>query len=85
MSCLSTEYFLTTLSQKLRLGAVEQLPSRTATQLSNSLTKMIKLYAQPGYIVCVIMMDQEFNKVKDACDTVEINTTAAREHVSKIK
>jgi hypothetical protein len=31
------------------------------------------------------MMDQEFNKVKDACNMVEINTTAAREHVGKIK
>jgi len=55
--------FLTTLSWKLQLGTIEQLPSRTATQLSNSLTKIVKLYAQPGYIVHVIMMDQEFDKV----------------------
>ena len=77
--------FLTTLSWKLRLGTVEQLPSRTATQLSNSLTNIVKLYAQPVYIVRVIMMDQEFDKVEDACDTVEMNTTAAREHVGKIE
>ncbi len=31
------------------------------------------------------MMDQEFDKVEDACEMVEINTTAAREHVGKIK
>jgi hypothetical protein len=31
--------FLTMLSQKLQLATVKQLPSRTATQLSNSLTK----------------------------------------------
>ena len=31
------------------------------------------------------MMDQEFDKVKDACNLVEINTTAARKHVDKIK
>ena len=31
------------------------------------------------------MMDQEFDKVKDACKMVEINTTAARKHVSKIE
>jgi hypothetical protein len=35
--------FLTTLSQKLRLSTVEQLPSRTAMQLSNSLTKIVRL------------------------------------------
>jgi hypothetical protein len=31
------------------------------------------------------MMDQEFDKVEDACDMVEINTTAARKHVREIK
>ena len=77
--------FLTTLSQKLQLDTVEQLLSRTAIQLSNSLTKIVKLYAQPSYIVQVIMMDQEFNKVEDACNTVEMNTTAARKHIGRIK
>jgi hypothetical protein len=77
--------FLNTLSQKLRLGTVKQLPTLTETQLSKSLTKIVKLYAQPGYNVCVIMMDQEFDKVEEVCNTVEINTTAAREHVGEIK
>jgi hypothetical protein len=49
--------FLTTLSQKLRLSTVEQLPSRTAMQLSNSLTKIVRLYAPIGFIVRIIMMD----------------------------
>ncbi len=30
-------------------------------------------------------MDQEFNKVEKACDMVEINTTAAHEHVGEIE
>ena len=77
--------FLITLSQKLKLGTVKQLPTRTATQLSNSLTKIVKLYAQPNYIICVVMMDQKFDKVEDTCNTVKINTTAAREHVREIK
>jgi hypothetical protein len=77
--------FLTTLSWKLQLSTVEQLPSRTATQLSNSLIKIVKLYARTGFIVKVIMMDQEFDKVEDACNMVEINTTAAREHVGEIE
>jgi hypothetical protein len=54
-------------------------------QLSNSSTKIVKLYARTGFIVRIIMMDQEFNKVKDACKMVEINTTAAREHIGKIE
>jgi hypothetical protein len=31
------------------------------------------------------MMDQEFNKVKDACEMVELNTTVALEHVGEIE
>ena len=58
---------------------------RTATQLSNSLIKIVKLYACTGFIVRVIMMDQEFDKVEEACDMVEINTTAARKHVGEIE
>jgi hypothetical protein len=77
--------FLITLSWKLRLATVEQLPTRTATQLSNSLTKMVRLNACTGFIIHVIMMDQEFDKVKDADEMVEINTTATCKQVSKIK
>jgi hypothetical protein len=78
--------FLTMLSRKLQLATVEQLPLRTATQLSNSLIKIVKLYACiTGFIVRVIMMDQEFDKVEEACDMVEINTTAARKHVGEIE
>jgi hypothetical protein len=56
-----------------------------ATQLSNSLMKIVRLYACTGFIVRIIMMEQEFDKVEDAWEMVEINTTAAREHMGKIK
>jgi hypothetical protein len=69
--------FLTTLSKKSRLATVEQLPLCRATQLSNLSTEIVRLYACTGFIVRIIMMDQEFDKVKDACKMVEINTTAA--------
>jgi hypothetical protein len=56
-----------------------------AMQLSNGLMKIVRLYAFTGFIVCTIMIDQEFNKVKDACKMVEINTTVARKQVGEIK
>jgi hypothetical protein len=31
-----------------------------------------------GFIVRVVMMDQDFNKIEDETNMVEINTTAAR-------
>ena len=77
--------FLATLSRKIQLGTVEQLPTQTATQLSNSITKIVRLYACTGFSVQINMMDQEFDKIEDTCKMVEINTIAAREHASKIE
>ena len=77
--------FLVTLSRNIRLFTVELLPSRTAKQLSSSLNKIVKIYARGGYIVRLILMDMEFEKVKSEMDSVEINTTAAREHVGEIE
>jgi hypothetical protein len=62
--------FLTTLSQKLQLDTVEQLQLCTEMQLSNSLPKIVKLYVCTGLIVHVVIMDQEFNKVKDTVKMV---------------
>jgi hypothetical protein len=56
-----------------------------AMQLSNSLMKIVRLYARTGFIVSIIMMDQEFDKVKEACKMVKLNTTAAGKHVGEIK
>jgi hypothetical protein len=49
--------FLTTLSQKLRLATVKQLPTRTTWQLNSSVTKIVWLYTCTGFIVKVVMMD----------------------------
>ncbi len=67
------------------MATVEQLPFCTATQLSNSLLKIVRLYARAGFIVHIIMMDQEFDKVKDTCMMVKLITTTAREHAGEIK
>jgi hypothetical protein len=76
---------LTMLSWKLRLATVKQLPLHTTTQLSNSLMKIVRPYACVGFIFLIIMMDQGFNKVKDACKMVKLNTSAACKHVGEIE
>ena len=76
--------FLVTLSRDIRLFTAEHVPSRTAKQLGSSLMKVVQqLYGRGGYVVNCILMDLEFEKVKDECPLVEINTTAAREHVGE--
>jgi hypothetical protein len=41
----------------------------------------MKLYARGGFVVNLIMMDGEFATLESEFDLVEINTTAACEHV----
>ena len=74
-----------TFSQNIRLVTTEHVPTRTARQLAKSLMKVVKLYARGGFVVRLVLMDMEFDKIKDLVGLVEVNTTAAREHVAEIE
>ena len=54
-------------------------------QLSISLTKVVKLYARGGFVVYLVLMDMEFEKIKDKFDKIKINMTAVQEHVCEIE
>ncbi len=54
-------------------------------QTAWSITKIVRLHACTGFIIKVVMMDQESDKIEDDIEMVEINTTAAREHIGKIE
>ena len=73
--------FFVTYSRKIKFLTAEYLPRRTAKQLANALRKVICLYACGGFVVRHTMMGMEFEKIKDLVPLVEVNTTAAREHV----
>ncbi len=46
---------------------------------------MFRIYGTAGFIVQVAMMDMEFKKLRDMLPNVTLNTTAAHDHVGKIK
>ncbi|EJK68915.1 hypothetical protein THAOC_09872, partial [Thalassiosira oceanica] len=77
--------FLCTFSRDIRFFTAEHVPTRTAKQLGSSLKKIIRLYANGGFIVRLILMDGESEKVKGELPLVRTNTTAAREHVAEIE
>ena len=78
--------FMMTLSRDINLVTAEFTPSRTAKQLGSSLMKVVKgMYERNGFVVNAILMDLEFESVKEVCPLVEINTVAAREHVGEIE
>ena len=77
--------FLVTYSRSITYITPEFIPTRTAGQLANSLMKVVYGYARGGFVVNLMLVDQEFGKIKDVMPLVEVNTTAAREHVPEIE
>ena len=53
-----------------------------AQQLAKSLKKIVKLYALGRFVVCTVLMDREFEKIKPEVE-LDINISAAREHVGE--
>ena len=47
--------------------------------------KVVYGYARSGFIVNLMLMDMEFENIKDVLSMVEVNTTAAQEHILKIE
>ena len=60
---LNSIAFMTSLLRNIILFASEHFPYRTDKQLSSYLIKVTKLYARGCFIVRVILMDMEFEKV----------------------
>jgi hypothetical protein len=75
--------FLITVSRRIKFVTIEHLPVRTATSLSKHLQQVLLVYGRAGFRVRSILLDGEFEKVKGLMPTVECNTTAAKDHVSK--
>ena len=75
--------FLMTVMRQLKFITVEHLPVRMATQLSKHIKRVLEVYGRAGFRIRTILMDGKFEKVKPFLPTLECNTTAAKEHVSK--
>jgi hypothetical protein len=77
--------FLITVSWRIKFVTAEHLQVRMATSLCKHLGRVLQVYARAGFLVRAILMNGEFEKVKDCLLNIECNTTAAKEHVSKAK
>eukprot|EP00957_Ditylum_brightwellii_P147609 11241350-Ditylum_brightwellii.AAC.1 len=76
--------FFTTLGRDIRFGTVEHILSRTAKQLAKSLMKVVKLYALGNFFIRTVITDGEFEKIRPEVD-LDVNISAAREHVGEIE
>jgi hypothetical protein len=75
--------FLITMSRRIKFVTVEHVPVRTAKSLAKHIDQVVNVYTQAGFIVRTILIDREFEKIKDLVPRLECNTTAAKEHVSE--
>jgi len=78
--------FLISLSRGIRFVTVQYVPRRTAPELANAFKNILALYSRAGFVCQTGLMDGEFEAVKQRlAGLIEINTTAANEHVPEIE
>ena len=46
--------------------------------------KIVKLYALGGFVICTVIIDREFEKIKPEVE-LDVNISAARERVGEIE
>ncbi len=77
--------FLVTISRRIKFVMAKHVLARTAMSLSKHLQRVLLVYGRASFRVRSFLMDGELKKTKGLMPTVECNTTAAKEHVSKAK
>ncbi len=78
--------FLVSVSCNINLIPIEHAPSpQMAYSLGALLLCIGRVYTKAGFTVSTIIMNYEFEKVRDHVPSFNINTTAASEQVGEIE
>jgi hypothetical protein len=77
--------FLVLASHNIHLIMIEHPPHRTAAKLGYLLQRIVRSHARAGFTIQTILMDNEFEKVKDNTPIVNLNTPAEGGHIREIK
>jgi hypothetical protein len=77
--------FLVSVARGLNLVTAEHMPTRTAKQLAAGIVRVMDLYLRGGFQVGTVLMDNEFEKLRNLVPVLAVNTTAAKEHVPEVE
>jgi hypothetical protein len=77
--------FLLSALHNINLITIEHAPKRTTSKLGHLLLRIVNVYARAGLCVCAILMDNEFEKVREHLPSVDMNTPVAAEHIAEIE
>ena len=75
--------FLMTVSRRIKFITSEHVPVRAAKSLAEHIDQVVQVYARAGFTIRTILMDGEFEKIKDLVPRLECNTSAVKEHMSE--
>ena len=70
--------FLVSVARGLNLVTAEYTPSCMAKQLVAGITRVMDLYSRGGFQVGVVLMDNEFEKLRNIVPLLIVNTTAVK-------
>ena len=76
--------FLVSQSRGLNLLTAEFLPTRTTKSLAARIHQICHLSAQGGFAVRTVFVDNKIEKLRPLVSGLNINTTAAKDHVPEI-
>jgi hypothetical protein len=72
--------------RNINLITIEHTPKDcSASKLGCLLQCIINVYARAGFCVQTILMDNEFDEVRDHVSTINMNALAASEHIAEIE
>jgi len=77
--------FLVTVSLKIDLVTVEFMPSMTIPKLTAGVERAIRVYQNKGLQVATSMVDGQFDAMRGLLGSIDLNVTAAQEHVPVIE
>jgi hypothetical protein len=77
--------FMVSISRKIKFTTVEYLIGRKQNHLVNSIRKIINLCKQRGFAIETALIDREFECLRGDLPEINLNTTAASEHVPDIE
>jgi hypothetical protein len=78
--------FLVLVLHNINLITIEHTPKHcSASKLGYFLQRIINIYADTGFRVKTILMDNELDKAQDHVPTIDMNTPAASEHIAEIE
>lgn len=72
---------IVTVSREIKLITIKNSPMRTTAQIKQSRISIMQLYCRAGFTVQTILVDGQFEPMKNVLSNVVMNATTSSKHV----